>query len=322
MNMNNNYRFGIGILFAVLLICIAPAAAENTIYFEPDPSSAAPGEEIEVTLWLNATDGSAAMNDAICFDPEVVNITSGSPGDFPLMWGFVHCGDSVRLGGWSSDGLNLTSGKHVLAYLTFVANNTGTSNLLHTDNNIGDQYGHDLPDQVFINGTFTCTGSSDAFTKPLASGWNLVSLPLTPDDNNASAVLTSISGDYDAVKSYNAATHQFEDTDTMDPGVGYFVHVTTAGTWEYEGVAYTSISAPLSQGLNCVGWTNEVDFALPGALSSIDGSYRYVARWNADDQKYEVYLPGVPGVFNDFEAMDQGEGYFIVATEGCTLTYP
>ena len=185
-----------------------------------------------------------------------------------------------------------------------------------------DEYGWSVPDQVWYDGTFTCTGPPETFTKDLASGWNLVSLPLTPDDNSTNAVLGNATIVYDAVKSYNAATHQFEDATTMDPGTGYFVHVTTAGTWEYEGTAYNSISASLSTGLNCVGWTNETGSALPGALSSIDGNYRYVARWNADEQKYEVYLPGAPAVFNDFDTMDRGVGYFIAATADCTLTYP
>ena len=162
----------------------------------------------------------------------------------------------------------------------------------------------------------------ETFTKSLPLGWNLISLPLTPLDNSTSAVLGNATIAYDAAKSYNAATHQFEDATTMDPGTGYFVHVTTAGIWEYEGTAYTSISATLSTGLNCVGWTNETGSALPGALSSIDGSYRYVARWNAGTQSYEVYLPDAPAVFSDFTTMDRGEGYFIAATAGCTLTYP
>ena len=162
----------------------------------------------------------------------------------------------------------------------------------------------------------------ETFTKSMPLGWNLVSLPLAPLDSSTSAVLGNATIAYDAVKSYNAATNQFEDATTMDPGVGYFVHVTTAGNWVYEGTAYTSISATLSTGLNCVGWTNETGSALPGALSSIDGSYRYVARWNAGTQSYEVYLSGAPAAFNDFTTMDRGEGYFIAATEGCTLTYP
>ena len=163
---------------------------------------------------------------------------------------------------------------------------------------------------------------TENFTKSLPLGWNLISLSLTPTDNSAISVLGYDTIEYDAVKQYNANTKMFEDATTMDPGTGYFVHVTTAGTWEYEGTAYTSISTPLSQGLNCVGWTNETGSALPGALSSIDGSYRYVARWNAGTQSYEVYLPGAPAVFNDFTTMDRGEGYFIAATEGCTLAYP
>jgi hypothetical protein len=160
---------------------------------------------------------------------------------------------------------------------------------------------------------------TETFTKSLPAGWNLISLPLTPTDNSVGVVLNGVS--QDAVKSYNAATHQFEDATTMDPGVGYFIHMTAADTWSYEGTAYTSMTATLSQGLNMVGWTN-TSAALPGALSSIDGSYRYVARWNAGTQSYEVYLSGAPAAFNDFATMDRGEGYFIAATAGCTLTYP
>ena len=163
---------------------------------------------------------------------------------------------------------------------------------------------------------------TENFTKTLPEGWNLISLPLTPLDNSTSAVLGNDTIAYDAAKSYNAATHQFEDATTMDPGIGYFVNVTTSGIWEYEGTAYPPISATLSTGLNCVGWTNETGSALPGALSSIDGSYRYVAHWDAGTQSYEVYLPDAPAVFSDFTTMDRGEGYFIAATAGCTLAYP
>ena len=162
---------------------------------------------------------------------------------------------------------------------------------------------------------------TETFTKFLPLGWNLISLPLTPTDNSVSVVLNSISGNYDAVKSYNAVTHQFEDATTMDPGVGYFVNVTAAGTWEYEGDAYTSMAVSLSQGLNMVGWTN-ISADLPGALSSINGNYNYVAHWNATSQSYEVYEPNAPAVFNDFVTMERGKGYFIAATSSCTLTYP
>lgn len=161
----------------------------------------------------------------------------------------------------------------------------------------------------------------DTFNMDLVTGWNLISMPLTPDENSASAVLGSIAGNYDAVKSYNATTDLFEDATTMDPGIGYFVHVTTAYTWEYDGTAYESMNADLSQGLNMVGWTN-ISTDIPDALSSIDGDYRYIARWDATSQSYEVYLPGAPAVFNDFTTIERGQGYFIAAASSCTLAYP
>ena len=162
---------------------------------------------------------------------------------------------------------------------------------------------------------------TENFTKSLPVGWNLISLPLTPLDNSTSAVLGYDTIEYDAVKQYDASTKTFADATTMDPGIGYFVNVTDAGIWEYEGTAYTSMTTSLSQGLNMVGWTN-TSAALPDALSSISGNYTYVAHWNATSQSYEVYEPNAPAVFNDFATMERGEGYFIAATSSCTLTYP
>ena len=173
---------------------------------------------------------------------------------------------------------------------------------------------------VIINVTvYEVPAGTETFIKSLPAGWNLISLPLTPANNSSSAVLGSMQ--YDAVKSYNTVTHQFEDAVTMDPGTGYFVRMVGAGTWSYEGSAYTSMTTSLSQGLNMVGWTS-TNAALPDALGSIAGSYRYVAHWNATSQGYEVYEPNAPAGFNDFATMERGEGYFIAATGDCTLGYP
>ncbi|MGB7532570.1 MAG: hypothetical protein WA977_06285 [Halobacteriota archaeon] len=168
----------------------------------------------------------------------------------------------------------------------------------------------------------------EAFSKYLVEGWNLVSLPLTPSPSNStSTVLSSMSGKYDAVYSYNAATKQFEDVSsgTMDPGTGYFVHITTAGTWTYNGIANTSINVPLEQGLNMVGWhncTKTIGDSTGDALYSIKDNYYYAARWNATSQSFETYNPvapnpDTPGGFNGFFKMERGEGYFISAKEGC-----
>ena len=157
------------------------------------------------------------------------------------------------------------------------------------------------------------------FTKDLVPGWNLISLPQTPDDNSVSAVLLSIEGKYDAVMKYTPE-NGFEDIDTMDPGYGYFIYMNKAGTWSYDGSAFETISIGLSPGLNLVGWVNS-DVSLSDALSSIEGNYNYVACWNAAEMKYEVFYPSAPVGFNDFDLMEKAEGYFISITTGCTLEY-
>ncbi len=168
-------------------------------------------------------------------------------------------------------------------------------------------------------------GAGEAtFEKDLLKGWNLASLPLTPSDKKVSSVLNSVDGKYDAVVRYNAATHQFvtlSGSDEMDNGVGYFIHMTENGTWSYQGSAYDSINVGLSQGLNCIGWTN-TSANLPGALNSITGNYNYVARWNATSRSYEAYEPNAPPPFNDFTMVNRGEGYWIAAKGSCTLVYP
>jgi parallel beta-helix repeat protein len=145
---------GIGIALAVLAMFTASATADNVVYFDPDPICAALGEEVNVTLWVDTTDGLATFNVDIYFDPTVVNITSGTPGDLPRYWTLVHYGDFVRVVGISQDGLDLPPGPYVLAYLTFVANNSGTSTLYHTWNKLYTESGHALQGQVWTDGTF------------------------------------------------------------------------------------------------------------------------------------------------------------------------
>ena len=158
----------------------------------------------------------------------------------------------------------------------------------------------------------------ETFTKYLSEGWNLISLPLTPLDNSTASVLAGVS--HDAVYRYNATagTEQFENASTMDSGTGYFVNVTTAGTWTYSGTAYTQMNVDLKQGLNMIGWLN-CSKPISDGLSSIAGKYWYVSLWNATSQSFEAYNPTAPPVFADFTTMERGTGYFISAKEGVGL---
>jgi len=322
MNKTKRIAFGIGVALAVLAVFTASATADNVVYFDPDPSCAAPGETIMVTMWLNNTDGVQTFSDDIYFDPTVVNITDGTAGDFPFGFNFVHHGNWVRVGGITADFHNKPPGRWVLVNFTVKGIGTGTSTLHHDHHSLSNEYGHILP-STWIDGTFNCPcPTPETFTKDLVEGWNLISLPLTADNMTVSSVFSSVAGKYDAIYSYDAETHSWvalDADDTLENGVGYFINMTENGTWTYTGMAYTAMNISLEPGLNLVGWVNCSE-NISDALSSIEGDYWYVARWNATAQKFEVYNPVAPPAFNDFTTMERGEGYFISMKSAGTLT--
>ena len=327
---------------------------------EPLNANVSPGENVTIQImWYVDTNESGAklFQVGVDFDRSVVNITNVTNpikvpgwGPYPPIywWDDVHQYRYVDNDTYDND-IDPPLGAYVwliganddcheapitvpIANLTIEGVSGGTTALNFTHeirrdptvalSQLFDCAGDDiLEDNLsWYNSEIECMGPSETFTKDLSAGWNLISLPLTPENNSTSAVLGNDTMEYDATYRYNATSNKFEDvtTGTMDPGIGYFVNVTTAGTWSYNGTAYTSMNISLQPGLNMIGWLN-CSKGIDDALSSIAGNYRYVASWNATAHKFEVYNPGAPAVFNDFTTMDQGVGYFISMKEEATL---
>ena len=323
----------VGILTIVLAVFAVSSAValpipdgkQAIIWFEPDPSSAALGEDITVQLKVNTSVKLSGWADWIYFDPDVVNITNAdyTGSAFPKDTGFGHWGNYVKIGGRDEDYCEPNTGELLLVTLTLEGINPGTSQLYHHPDHV-EIYDCDIEDvnAMWVHGNFTCTAPQETFSKELVKGWNLVSLPLNAPDMTVANIMSSVSGPYDALYRYDASTHSWvplSSSDTMENGVGYFVHMTSAGTWTYTGSAYTDMNISLEQGLNMIGWLN-CSRPIDDALSSIEGDYWYVARWNATAQRFEVYNPVAPPQFNDFTAMERGEGYFISMKGAETLT--
>ena len=328
--------FGIGIVLAVLVVLTAPAAAQNWGYYHLVPEDSSCSEAgCTTTVWvmLNhtgpggdyAVDGGVAIVD---FDHAVVNITNVEEGTDPnwVWWTWWSRVDSetgqhyvkIKFGNL---GMAPQVGEIQLGKMTLHCESPGVSPL---------EFGHHPPDDILEivdqagdivtenytvqNGTFTCMAPQETFSKDLVKGWNLISLPLYNATNMTVAnIMSSVSGSYDALYRYDASAHGWvplSSSDTMANGVGYFIHMTSADTWTYSGSAYTDMDISLQQGLNMIGWLN-CSKPIDDALSSIDGDYWYVARWNATSQSYETYNPVAPSVFNDFTTLERGEGYFI-----------
>ena len=323
---------GISMVLAVFAVSSAaalpiPEGKQAIIWFEPDPSSAAPGESITVQMWVNTSVQLSGWAEWLYFNPDVVNITNadytGSP--FPFLTGFGHYGNYVRIGGSDENFCEPNTGELLLVTLTLEGINPGTSQLYHHPDHV-EIYDCDVNpiDAVWVHGNFTCTAPQETFSKELVKGWNLISLPLYNATNMtvANIIDKSLSGKYDALYRYDAVNKSWvamSSSGVMENGVGYFIHMTEDGTWTYTGSAYTDMDISLQPGLNMIGWLN-CSKDISDALSSIEGDYWYVARWNATAQKFEVYNPVAPPEFNDFTTMERGEGYFISMKRAETLT--
>ena len=332
------------VLLAVLAMPTASALQNTTLYFVPQDGSASSCGDTVVQVRVNAPYGISGVYFGINYSASCINITDvefnpdwpGYPMFDPIWqepyqpecWGSGQ--DWLKFAGL----VNWAPGDYWLCNLTISCTDPGCTGC---QSHLKVTCGLDCPKCLFTacntsgtlpvnttNGTFTCgtTPSAETFSRPLYEGWNLVSLPIDPtDDDSAGAVLSTVS--YDAVYRYDATSKQFEgieNTDAMNPGTGYFVHVTAADcTWTYSGTAYTSVDVSLEPGLNMVGWLN-CSKGIGDALSSISEDYYYVARWNTSAQKFEVYNPVAPAAFNDFATMDRGTGYFISAKQECALS--
>jgi len=340
--------FGIGMVLAVLAVFTAPTVAQdpnNVFHLVPvDSSCDGAGCTTTVLVRVNTTyEDINAAQASIIFDPTVVNVTNvvkGTPDWYMWDWQvyeygadmkYVFIGCSDVLGAYGPGELDLGTMTLQCESPSVSALHFGSQSEIGIDRRTeishpaGVICGPTGSECTMEDGTFTCVGPEETFNKPLLVGWNLISLPLTATDMTVANVIdTSLSGKYDALHKYDAAAHNFValgSSDTMANGAGYFIHMTEAGTWMYSGSAYTTMNEGLSEGLNMVGWLNcSKDIVSDNALSSIDGNYYYVARWNATAQSYETYNPVAPPVFNDFTEMERGTGYFISMKTGDTLS--
>ena len=343
---------GIGIVLVILAAFTAPAAADAEVWFSNPDDPNGPGEPLNVTaavgenvtiqiMWYTDANesGARSFQVGVDYDRSVVNMTGLNPW---FIKPYMHYWDNFHSRYYDDETAPLGAylwiiGTHPacwqptpitvpIANLTVECVSGGTSSLNFTheirhEPTVGWSLLTNCTDELlsitWYNNVIECVGPPETFSKHLSAGWNLISLPLIPSNNSTSAVLGNDTIEYDAVYRYNATSKQFEDvtTGTMDPGTGYFVNVTTAGTWSYEGTPYTSLNIDLKKGLNMVGWLNCTK-QISGNLTSIAGEYNYIARWNAG---YEVYEPHAPEVFNDFFDMERGNGYWIAAKEDCKL---
>ena len=165
------------------------------------------------------------------------------------------------------------------------------------------------------------------YTVELYTGWNLISLPLVPQNTGIDSILSPINGNYSIVWEYNVSdtsdqwkkydpTAPFgNDLTDMEPGKGYWIMMTSDDTLPISGTVPESTDISLKIGWNLIGYNSLDSQPVAESLSSISGNYSIVWAYDASDaadnwKKYDSTAP----FGNDLIDMEPGKGYWIMMT--------
>jgi hypothetical protein len=167
-------------------------------------------------------------------------------------------------------------------------------------------------------------------TLSFSSGWNMVTLNLTPVSSyTAQSLLQAINGDTSACSEIdqwfqnNWSAHYFSLPNTnnfsINLGIGYFVRCTASRSFILEGTALTTgVSLSLVSGWNAVGVPYPSGYTAQSLLQGITnagGSCSEIDRWYQN--AWNAHYFDIPGT-NNF-TLEQDEGYFIRCSTTSTL---
>ena len=156
---------------------------------------------------------------------------------------------------------------------------------------------------------------------PLYTGWNLISLPIQPEDTNIENLLTGLSGQI-VVWYYNASGDEWTVYDTnapfpwlntlhnMDYGKAYWLKSTINQILTAQGNIVTDYTIGLKPGWNFVGYNMSTGI-MPSPISGLTTPIVAWAYHTAEDE-WEVYDTEAPFPWlNTLTNMTAGKGYWI-----------
>ena len=185
------------------------------------------------------------------------------------------------------------------------------------------------------SGTLVITPATHSIA--LVPGWNLVSFNLSPTNTAVTNVLSSVAGKYNLVYAWDASvsssnwkkydpTAPFGNTlVNLDEKMGFWIHMTTAGTLDVVGnvPATTTINLSTTAG----GWNLVAYPSANGSLSPASiggGNVALVYAYHANDvsDPWKLYDQSAPSWSNDLTVLAPGWGYWVKVIAPQTWNVP
>jgi hypothetical protein len=146
----------------------------------------------------------------------------------------------------------------------------------------------------------------------LHTGWNLISIPLVPENSSMDSVFSSIAGNYSVVWTttstggWKSSNQAFGKLTNITVDKGYLIYMTAPDTLIVEGTEPASTTIDLVSGWNLVGYPSQTTSSITDVLSGV--SYDVVwtttstGGWKSSNQ-----------AFGKLTDMSSGNGYMIYA---------
>ena len=142
--------------------------------------------------------------------------------------------------------------------------------------------------------------ATSAFEATVATGWNMVGLPLEVADASYQAVFADVQEN--SLFRFNGA---YQQASTLEPGEGYWLKFSQGGTQTIEGADVRSMSVSLTAGWNMVsGPSCAVERSTIGGSEILESTPFY----------------GFDGTYQQSTTLEQGEGYWIKASTAGQIT--
>ena len=150
----------------------------------------------------------------------------------------------------------------------------------------GDGYNEETDNRV---------GGSETVTMNLLAGWNLISLPVTPDDSSLSSLFPDATVAYGFDGAYASAI-------ALEPGLGYWVKVTTGGAYDITGEPFMQFTKTLTAGWHLLGAVNGTVTPVTTPADSISVMYGFSTAYSSTTE------------------LVTGEGYWVKVLNSCDFS--
>ncbi|MBK7455581.1 MAG: hypothetical protein IPJ46_18220 [Anaerolineales bacterium] len=185
------------------------------------------------------------------------------------------------------------------------------------------------------SGTLVITPATHSIA--LVPGWNLVSFNLQPTNTAVTNVLSSVAGKYNLVYAWDASvsgsnwkkydpTAPFGNTlVNLDEKMGFWIHMTTAGTLNVVGnvlVATTINLSTTAGGWNLVAYPSANGSLSPASIGGANVSLVYAYHANNISDPWKLYDQSAPSWSNDLTVLAPGWGYWVKVIAPQTWNVP